>query len=606
MTFTTHGTSSLNGHWDYYAWGEAAVTGDTLSGPHELNVAVHVDGMTHTIHGRSWTMHVQALPLAPINPDPTDGATGVTDFAGLLLRWDDGGLSNAFDVFLATDPDLGADDRIAEGAIQRAVPAGPLTENTTYYWRVEAINGTGRTAGPIWQFSTVALTEPATDVTTLDFGTGAEQLELTIWNNRSTVMPYRLGIMTGGQYFSVDDPNSGVSVGPADRYVHVVRVNHAALTPGVGVTGQLVINASYAATGPVYVTLKATGTDVRADLDISDVYHAPAGHDTFFASSQLLAEEWALELTNANTDTGPTWGVKGVDFAGAGPFVEYVPEPNAVAGATCTWGSAVLEPGQWRRFAARADGVQHNGHVPLNVSRSIDRDVILDGDDVTTTLTVTPDRSLEGLVVQLAISTELAEPMGPLHAVAWVSQDANSCSVSPAGVRHESGPGFDRMTWRFGPVQATPITFTVTHRLGLGARCLWVHVRPEVVVRAVPFGSGGAVLWRQNMAVIPGGGMVRVRGDSAVNGHGEADLAEWTGVRLGRMLEHSALTDQTGDGIAGLEDLQVLVEHWLGPCDPNYPGCSDVDFNGDGRVDLLDLAIMAGEWNAGAAPPEGG
>ena len=605
MTFTTHGTSSLNGRWEYYAWGEATVTGDTLNGPHELNVAVYVDGMTHTIRGRSWAMQVQALPLPPINPDPPDGTTGVTDFAGLLLQWDDGGLSNAFDVFLATHPDLGVDNRIAEGVTQRAVPAGPLTENTTYYWQVEAINGTGRTAGPVWQFSTVALTEPATDVTTLDFGTGADQLELSVWNNRSTVMPYRLGIMAGGAYFSVGDPNGGVSMGPQDQHVHVVRVNRAALAPGVRVTGQLVINASYAAAGPVYVTLTATGTDVRADLDISDVYNAPVGQDAFFASLQTLAEEWTVELKNANPGLGPTWGVKGVDFVGVAPFVEHVPEPNAVAGATCTWGSAVLEPGQWRRFAARAEGAERFSHVPVSVSRSIDRDVLLDGDAVTTTVTVTPDRSLEALDVRITLSTELAEPVGPLHAVAWVSQDANSCSASPSGVRHESGPGFDRMTWRFGPVGATPITFTVTHRLEMNARCRWVHVRPEVVVRAVPVGSGQTVLWRQNVAVVPGRGTVRVRGDSAVNGHGEADLAEWTGVRLGRVLEHAALTDQTGDGVAGLDDLRVLVEHWLAPCDPNHPGCDGLDFNGDGRVDLLDLAIMAGEWNAGAGPPEG-
>lgn len=605
MTFTTHGTSSLNGHWDYYAWGEATVTGDTLNGPHELNVAVHVDGMTHTIRGRSWAMQVQAVPLPPINPDPPDGTTDVADFAGLLLQWEDGGLSNAFDVFLATHPDLGADDRIAEGVTQRAVPAGPLTENTTYYWRVEAINGTGRTAGPVWQFSTVALTEPATDVTMLDFGTGADQLELSVWNKRSTPMSYRLGIVAGGQYFSVGDPNAGVSMGPQDPRIHVVRVHRDALTPGVGVTGQLVINASYAAAGPVYVTLRATGTDARADLDISGVYHASVGQDAFFASSQTLAEEWTLELTNANPATGPTWGVKGVDFAGAGPFVEHVPEPNAVDGATCTWGSAVLEPGQWCRFVAIAEGVERFGHVPVSVSRSINRDVILDGDEVTTTVTVTPDRSLEALDVQITLSTELVEPLGPLQAVAWVSQDANSCSASPSGVRHESGPGFDRMTWRFGPVGATPITFTVTHRLGLDTRCLWLYVRPAVVVRAVPVGSGQTVLWRQNVAVVPGRGTVRVRGDSAVNGHGEPDLAEWTGVRLGRVLEHSALTDQTGDGVAGLGDLRVLVEHWLAPCDPNHPGCDGLDFNADGRVDLLDLAIMAGEWNVGSPPAEG-
>jgi len=602
MTFTTEGTAGISGPWRYLAWGSATVTGDTLDGPRELNVAVHVDGMVHTLRGRSWTLHAQAPPLPPTDPTPPDDAVNITGFGGLTLEWQDGGLTNAFDVYLGTDPDLGPDERIAENTTSTSAWTGALTEHTTYYWRVDAINGTGRTAGPVWRFSTVALTQPETDVTALDFGFVSEQLNLAVWNQRAGPMTYRLDVQTGRAYFHVADPNNGLSTGPNDRHTHVVRLNRRAIPPGQRVIGQLVVQGDYATNGPVYVTLTATGTDVRADLDITDVYDVGDGADVFHASNQPLGEEWVLELINANETDGPNWTIRAVDFMGPHPFTDPTPDPNLLDETRCTWGSDILSPGDRRRFTAAAADAVRTAHVPVTVSRHVDHPILFDADAATTTVTVTPDRNLDALEIEIAFSIQLDNPFGTWITLGSVTQDANSCSAPSARVIHETGPGVDRMRWRLGPVGTLPITCTVGHRVTLDDRCLWIRAKPTVTVRAVPTGGASAVVWQEAAATVPGRGTARIRGDSAVNAYADPDTAEWVGVRLQRVLEHAALTDLTGDGMATLADLRVLAYHWLEPCDPNHPICEALDFNANGRVDLPDLAIMAAEWTIEAAP----
>jgi hypothetical protein len=57
------------------------------------------------------------------------------------------------------------------------------------------------------------------------------------------------------------------------------------------------------------------------------------------------------------------------------------------------------------------------------------------------------------------------------------------------------------------------------------------------------------------------------------------------------------LGDLGGDCHVGVEDLLLLSVQWLSDTACSGPACPDL--NDDDRVDLLDLALMAQNWDAG-------
>lgn len=59
-----------------------------------------------------------------------------------------------YNVYLGTSAD--ALEEIATGLTETTLNPGELEANTTYYWRVDAVNNTGATEGDVWSFSTVA------------------------------------------------------------------------------------------------------------------------------------------------------------------------------------------------------------------------------------------------------------------------------------------------------------------------------------------------------------------------------------------------------------------------------------------------------------------
>lgn len=95
-------------------------------------------------------------------PTPADGATGVS--ISQQLSWNVAGSASYYDVFFGT----------SATAISNAVPTNPpsglhkahqtgtsynpgtLSNNTTYYWRIDTVNATGSvTVGSVWSFTTV-------------------------------------------------------------------------------------------------------------------------------------------------------------------------------------------------------------------------------------------------------------------------------------------------------------------------------------------------------------------------------------------------------------------------------------------------------------------
>jgi hypothetical protein len=105
-------------------------------------------------------------PGAASNPSPADTATDVSIDAD--LSWTAGNGSTSSDVYFGTT---------SPGTFQGNQTAttfdpGTMTNDTTYYWRIDEINAAGTTTGAVWSFTTIAdggsVTEEFGDATNTD------------------------------------------------------------------------------------------------------------------------------------------------------------------------------------------------------------------------------------------------------------------------------------------------------------------------------------------------------------------------------------------------------------------------------------------------------
>jgi subtilisin family serine protease len=97
---------------------------------------------------------VDARPPEPAaGPSPATGATGVSTFAD--LGWTAGARATSHDVFFGTNPTPGTAE-FRGNTTAASFDPGTLAPNTTYYWRIDELGRFGRTAGPVWSFTTGA------------------------------------------------------------------------------------------------------------------------------------------------------------------------------------------------------------------------------------------------------------------------------------------------------------------------------------------------------------------------------------------------------------------------------------------------------------------
>ncbi len=88
------------------------------------------------------------LPGQATSPNPPDGSVGIR--LDPVLSWEAGTGATSHDVYFGTsDPPT---FRVSTTA--RTFAPGYLSLNTTYYWRIDEVNSFGRTAGPVWTFTT--------------------------------------------------------------------------------------------------------------------------------------------------------------------------------------------------------------------------------------------------------------------------------------------------------------------------------------------------------------------------------------------------------------------------------------------------------------------
>lgn len=156
-----------------------------LRGVNQLRVSW--DGAT----GEVWTPQLSEVSLFSTNaPElgapgavtaqaPVDGATDVR--ATPTFQWAPAQDAAYYRFTLATDPDLKA-VVAAETGLRGSSwrPAIDLDAETTYYWRVEAVNGLGMSSSPTWSFTSAA--RPTSDLVVDDFESYADDTALsTAW-----------------------------------------------------------------------------------------------------------------------------------------------------------------------------------------------------------------------------------------------------------------------------------------------------------------------------------------------------------------------------------------------------------------------------------------
>ena len=142
---------------------------------------VNGDGTTDGVVWSFTTVDEAQLPGQASNPDPADGAVAVSLRA--TLSWAAGAFTDSHDVYFGTDSTPDATEFQGNQGATTFDP-GPLDPSTTYYWRINEVNGDGTTVGPVWSFTTDDQLEPpgpATNPSPADGATGTSLNAVLSW-----------------------------------------------------------------------------------------------------------------------------------------------------------------------------------------------------------------------------------------------------------------------------------------------------------------------------------------------------------------------------------------------------------------------------------------
>ena len=137
----------------------------TISGLPESTYQVfvrHGDGLPEVFMGAvSVGNTIEMAPGVASEPYPADQAMGVNP--RVTLGWQEGDYTHTHIVYFGDgDPPDSATTQYSSTYVP-----GYLEPNTTYYWRVDEVNGAGRTEGPVWSFTTGS--ESLEDMVVLDY-----------------------------------------------------------------------------------------------------------------------------------------------------------------------------------------------------------------------------------------------------------------------------------------------------------------------------------------------------------------------------------------------------------------------------------------------------
>ena len=166
-------------------------------------------------------------PVGPgpaTNPNPTNGQTGVL-ITLPQLTWQNPAGATGNQTFFGTSP--GSLNQVQTGTLATSynIPGGSLQYSTTYYWRIDEIDGSGTTTGPVWSFTTQG--DPNIDTLFFDdfeASTDTVPVNFTVINDGGTLVwrvfgppypnTYTMPATSSGKVLAADSDEGGSGTGP--------------------------------------------------------------------------------------------------------------------------------------------------------------------------------------------------------------------------------------------------------------------------------------------------------------------------------------------------------------------------------------------------------
>ncbi|MHC4740104.1 MAG: right-handed parallel beta-helix repeat-containing protein, partial [Planctomycetota bacterium] len=354
-----------------------------------INMGAYITGSE--IIGHNWG---PTPPGQATSPSPSDSATDVSVTAD--LSWTAGSGSTSSDVYFGTDstPDSG---EFQGNQTATTYDPGTMSNNTTYYWRIDEINAQGTTTGNVWSFTTEAVPSPpgqasspnpadsATDVSTttdLSWTAGSGTTSHDVYFG--TTSP---GTFQGNQTATTFDP--GTMANDTTYYWRIDEVNAQGTTTGNvwSFTTEAVPSPPGQASSPGPAD---SATDVSINADLSWTAGSGAtSHDVYFGTSSpgtfqgnqtattfdpgTMANDttyyWRIDAVNtAGTTTGNVWSFTTVTGGGETIKINF-----QLLGADIPTG---YEPDYGDAYGDRGNGLSYGWDVTNDETR--DREAVPD------------------------------------------------------------------------------------------------------------------------------------------------------------------------------------------------------------------------------------
>jgi large repetitive protein len=160
-----------------------------------------------------------APPASPVLVSPPNHSTGIP-ITGILFSWNPVSGATSYRIQVSTDPNFGSTivNQSTGSQTQYLLNNPPLTNNTIYYWRVNATNTGGQGLwSQVWDFTTIQSTLPPP--TLLYPANNAQNIPLTPnmdWSDVTGASGYRLQIATTSSFTA---PVLDVTIDSVSHYV---------------------------------------------------------------------------------------------------------------------------------------------------------------------------------------------------------------------------------------------------------------------------------------------------------------------------------------------------------------------------------------------------
>ena len=275
-----------------------------------------------TTTGNVWNFTTESAASPPgqaTSPSPSNSATNVSITAD--LSWTAGSGATSHDVYFGTSsPGTSQGNQTAT-----TFDTGTMSNNTTYYWRIDEVNAAGTTTGTVWSFTTIVATpgqasspspaNSATDVSiTADLswtaGSGATSHDVYF----GTSSP---GSSQGNQTATTFDPGSMSN--DTTYYWRIDEVNAAGTTTGTVWSFTTIVVAPGQASSPSPAN---SATNVSVDTDLSWTAGSGAtSHDVYFGTSSpgtFQGNQTATTFDSGSIDNDTTyyWRIDEVNAGG--------------------------------------------------------------------------------------------------------------------------------------------------------------------------------------------------------------------------------------------------------------------------------------------------